>query len=114
MTLNAELSTGRAALGEGSRDAVATTDDYRIPKFERLLWTLVESGVIAETQRRAGTRHRLQRKRACRTCLWIVLADRACLRIVNDGHDNGRQWRPLRSNRAARGPPGGGDGDYLP
>ena len=57
MTLNAELSTGRAALGEGSRDAAAATNDYRIPIFERLLWTLVESGDIAETQRRAGRRH---------------------------------------------------------
>jgi hypothetical protein len=114
MTLNAELSTGRAALGEGSRDAVAATDDYRIPIFERLLWTLVVPGAIAGTQRRTGTRRRLQRKRACGSCLWIVLADRACLRIVNDGHDNGRQWRPLRSKRTARGPPGGGAGDYLP
>jgi hypothetical protein len=78
MTLNAELSTGRAALGEGSRDAVATTSDYRIPKFERLLWTLVESGGIAErhrgTQRRSGGRHGNE---TCR-------------------HDNGRQGRPLR------------------
>ncbi len=74
MTLNAELSTGRAALGEGSRDAVATTADYRIPIFERLLWTLVESGGIAETLRRSGGRHGNE------TC----------------GHDNGRQGRPLR------------------
>jgi hypothetical protein len=60
--------------GEVSRDAVATTDDYRIPIFERLLWTLVESGAIAETQRRAGKRHRTQRKRACGTRLRIVHA----------------------------------------
>jgi hypothetical protein len=74
MTLNAEVSTGRAALGEGSRDAVAATDDYRIPIFERLLWTLVVSGAIAETLRRAGRPHRLQRERARGSCSRIVLA----------------------------------------
>jgi hypothetical protein len=92
MTLNAELSTSRAALGEGCRDAVAAMADYRIPIFERLLWTLVESGGIAETQRRSGDAtaagSRWHETGGARSWPWTEIP--AC------GHDNGRQGRPLR------------------
>ena len=92
MTLNAELSTGRAALGEGSRDAVATMADYRIRKFERLLWTLVESGGIAETQRRSGG----AAPEGCHASETASSASMGRGGIQARGHDNGRQGRPLR------------------